>query len=276
MSAPTIAIIGTGNMGGSLIRGLLHSGHPSECIWASDPNLEKLQVLQHSFHLSVTTDNAQAVEKADCVIFAIKPQQFSSVATGLAALIQRRKPLVVSIAAGIPVANIQHWIGGQPAIVRTMPNIASILTCGATALYANPHVSEEQRSMAESIMRTIGVTVWLLEEGLMDTVTALSGNGPAYFFLVMEALQEAATQLGLPHETARLLTLETAFGAARMAMESNRSLVELRHQVTSPQGTTEKAVSVLEDNDIRGLFKKALQASMRRSEELATLLKEDR
>ena len=190
----------------------------------------------------------------------------------LAEIIQVRKPLILSIAAGIQEASIQHWLGGKIAIVRAMPNTPALIGCGAAALHANAYVSHEQRNMAESILRSTGITIWLSDESLMDAVTALSGSGPAYFFLMMEALQQAAENQGLPTETARLLTLQTALGAARMAIESGKPLDELRQQVTSKGGTTEKAISILEENHIRAIYQQALDAAKKRAEELGELL----
>lgn len=269
---PVIAILGTGNMGSSLISGLIKNGHPADKLWAADTSEEKLLHLQQAFSIHTSSNNVKAAEVADIVVFAVKPQVFASVAMGLTPVLQSRHSLIISIAAGVREASIEHWLGHKTAIVRAMPNTAALIGCGATALFANAHVTEEQRNVAESILRAVGVVVWLPDEVLMDTVTALSGSGPAYFFLVMEALQQAAEQLGLAKETARLLTLQTALGAARMAIESGQSLAELRHNVTSPGGTTEKALSVLEENNIRDLFKQALLAAKLRSEELAELM----
>ena len=272
MTTPVIAVIGAGNMGSSIIGGLINHGHPGDKLWATDSSEEKLVALQNTFHIQTTTANEQAVQRADIVILAIKPQLFVQVVPTLASTVQAHQPLIISIAAGIRIAPIQHWLGDKVAIVRAMPNLPAIIGCGATALYPNRYVTPEQHNQAESILRAVGVTVWLTHEDLMDAVTALSGNGPAYFFLVMEALQAAAEEMGLPNEMAGLLVLQTALGAARLAIESGTPLPALRRNVTSPGGTTEKAVSVLEEHNIRDLFKKALQAGKQRSEELACLL----
>jgi pyrroline-5-carboxylate reductase len=272
MTTPVITVIGAGNMGSSIIGGLINNGHPGDKLWATDTDEEKLAYLREKFHIQITSDNEHAARQADVLIFAIKPQLFAQVAPALSHAIAAHQPLIISIAAGIRETQIQHWLGGKVAIVRAMPNIPAIIGCGATGLYANPYVTPDQRTRAESILRAVGVVVWLTHEELMDVVTALSGNGPAYFFLMMEALQEAGEELGLPNDIARLLTLQTALGAARMAIESSTSLTELRRNVTSPGGTTEKAISVLEENNIRGLFRKALHAAKLRSEELASML----
>lgn len=275
MTPPVIAIIGTGQMGSSLIGGLIRQGHPPEKLWGADTSAEKLAHLKHIFAIHTTTNNIEAVNAADIVIFAIKPQVFSSIATHLAEAVQARKPLVISIAAGIRETSIQHWLKGKIAIVRAMPNTPALIACGATALYANTNVTPSQINSAESILSAVGQVVWLSQESLMDTVTALSGSGPAYFFLMMEALEEAAEQLGLPFKIAHDLTLQTALGAARMAIESKKSLIALREAVTSPAGTTEKAVAVLEEHHLRDIFKNAVIAAKKRSEELATTLEKD-
>lgn len=269
MTSPLIAVIGGGNMGSSLIGGLIKDGHSPEKLIASDPDPVKLQALAKNFHIQTTTDNKQAVHAAEVVLLAVKPQYFAAVTKDLAPALPTVKPLIISIAAGIREASIQQWLGGHAAIVRAMPNTPALIGCGATALFANHQVTHDQRNLAESILRAVGVIVWLNDESLMDAVTALSGSGPAYFFLMMEALHEAAIQLGLPDDTAKLLTLQTALGATRMAIESGQSLPELRRLVTSPGGTTEKALSVLEEHKLREIFSKALHAAKRRSEELA-------
>lgn len=276
MNTAVISIIGAGNMGSNLIGGLIRNGYSPDKLWACDLNEEKLAVLKREFNIHTTTHNSEAVQAANVIIFAVKPQFFAQAAREAANVIQSTQPLVISVAAGIRVASIEHWLGGEIAIVRAMPNTPALLGCGATALFANTRVTHARLNLAESILRAVGVAVWVPHEPMMDTVTALSGSGPAYFFLVMEAMQQAAEQLGLPPDTARLLTLQTAMGATRMAIESGSSLIDLRRHVTSPGGTTEKGVSVLEENNIRDLFMKTLEAAKLRSEELANILGEDK
>ena len=274
MTTPIIAMIGTGNMGSSLIGGMIKNGHPPDKLIATDTSPDKLEHIQKIFGIKVTADNQEAAAAADVIIFAIKPQMFEEVATPLRALIQQRQPLVISIAAGVRASSIQHWVGGSTAIVRAMPNTPALVGAGASALYANANTSPDERNIAESILRAVGIAVWIDEEKQMDIVTALSGSGPAYFFLILEAMQQAAEDMGLPAATAQLLTQQTALGAALMAIDSTHTAAELRRQVTSPGGTTEKAVSVLEENHIRDIFTEALQAAKQRSEELANLLGE--
>jgi pyrroline-5-carboxylate reductase len=269
MNKATIAIIGSGNMGASLIGGLITDGYPANKIWIADPSSERLKHIEHQFGVHSTSNNQEAVNIADVVIFAIKPQIFATVATTLTKTIQAKKPLVMSIAAGIRETTIQQWLGGNIAIVRSMPNTPALIGCGASALFKNQFVTTEQRDVAESILRAVGLVVWLDDEKLMDAVTALSGSGPAYFFLLMDILQQAGEELGLPKEIARLLTLQTGFGATRMALESETSVSELRKQVTSPGGTTEAALNVLEEENLRRIFTKAVKAAATRSDELA-------
>lgn len=266
---PTIAVIGAGNMGACLIGGLIKHGHPPHKIWASDTDEEKLSQLQTSLQIQTTTDNHKAVQVAQVIIFAIKPQFFADVAKKLRDIIQNHRPLIISIAAGIKIDSMESWLGESLAIVRTMPNIPALIGDGATALFANRLTTLHQKKLAEHILQSVGITVWVEEETLLDTVTALSGSGPAYFFLIMQALQEAAQELGLPKEIAKRLTLQTALGAANMAIHSEKTLAELRQDVTSKAGTTEKAIYVLENHNIREILQKALQAAKLRSEEIA-------
>lgn len=266
---PTIALIGAGNMGSALISGLISQQYPPSQLYASDPSEEKRQFLQKSFGISVTSSNEEAIQNAETIVFAVKPQSMEGIVRALASPIQSKKPLVISIAAGIREARIQEWLGGKIAIVRSMPNTPALIGCGAAALYANRFTSPTQRKLAEAIMRCVGLAVWLEEESHMDAVTALSGSGPAYFFLLIEALQQAGIALGLPEDTARVLSLQTAYGAARLAQESGEPVAKLRQRVTSPGGTTERALQILEKAEFHNLIALALQEAKKRSEELA-------
>ena len=275
MDEKTICFIGGGNMARSLIGGLIADGCPAGRLRAADPAADQREQLERLFGIRTFADNGAAVEDADVWVLAIKPQVMREVATSLAGAAQAARPLVISIAAGIRSADLDRWLGGDAAIVRCMPNTPALVQSGATALYATPKVDEDGRELAESILRAVGLTLWLDEEDLMDAVTALSGSGPAYFFLVMEALEAAGERLGLPAESARLLTLQTAFGAAKMALESEEGPEVLRARVTSPGGTTERALQVLEAGELRGLIQEALDAARDRARELATELGED-
>lgn len=264
-----IAFIGGGNMTASLVGGLIADGHSPSCLWVSDPNPERLAWIGERFGANTYADNNHAIEQADVVILAVKPQVISSVVMDLAQAVQRHRPLVISIAAGIREQELLAWLGGEVSLVRAMPNTPAMLQAGATALHRSSLVSDEQAGLAESILRAVGLIQWVPEEAMLDAVTALSGSGPAYFFLLMEIMEEVAIELGLPEETARLLTMQTALGAARMALESEDSSAELRQKVTSPGGTTERAIKVLEAGDIRKLFSAALTQARDRSRELS-------
>lgn len=272
MNTTRIAIIGAGNMGASLLGGLIKKGYAPENMWVSDPDQQKLNQLKQQLNVNVTTHNHEALKDVNVVILAVKPQILNSVTMEIAPLVQMNKPLILSIAAGIRIASIQHWIGESLPIVRAMPNTPALIGCGASALYANALVSAEQKNLAESILSAVGIAVWVDNERMMDAVTALSGSGPAYFFLIIEAMQNAGQELGLPKEISRLLTLQTAYGATRMALESSDDILKLRLNVTSPGGTTEQAIQVLEQDNIRDTFLKALYAANHRAEELAEIL----
>ena len=275
MQEMTIGFIGGGNMATSLIGGLIANGGDSSRIWVSEPHHERRDLLQSRFAINTCNDNQLLVEKCDVIVLAVKPQMLRDVCGDIRAAVQARKPLLISIAAGIRMADIDRWLGGTTALVRTMPNTPALVRSGATALTANASVSDGQREVAESIMRAVGLTLWVDDEDQLDAVTAVSGSGPAYFFLILEAMEDAGSELGLPRDTARLLALQTAFGAAKMALESPESSANLRQQVTSPGGTTERALQVLEDGDIRALFLSALSAARDRAGELADQLGKD-
>ena len=269
MKTTRLAFIGAGNMARSLIGGLVADGWDPSSIAVSDPDTEQLSAIGSRFQVNTDTDNERVATNAEVVVLAVKPQAIRDVALGLANTVQERQPLLISIAAGIRATDMQRWLGGDCALVRCMPNTPALVQSGATALWGSETVSDEQRNLAETILRAVGLALWVDNEDLMDAVTALSGSGPAYFLLVMEALQEAGQMLGLPEETAKLLSLQTAFGASKMALESSEHTAVLRQRVTSPGGTTERALEVLENGGLRTLFKDALNAACNRSRQLA-------
>jgi pyrroline-5-carboxylate reductase len=216
-----------------------------------------------------TSDNIAAVAAADVVVLAVKPQAMKQVLQPLATTLQQRQPLIISIAAGIEIASIARWLGGDLPIVRCMPNTPALVQLGATGLFANAQVSSEQKKLADSILRAVGIALWVDSEAQLDAVTAVSGSGPAYFFLVMEAMRDAGEKLGLARDAAAQLTMQTALGAARMALDSDVDVAELRRRVTSPNGTTERAIASFENDKLRDLFERALSACDARSRELA-------
>jgi pyrroline-5-carboxylate reductase len=258
-------------MARSLAGGLQKNGWKKDQIILSDPEPAQRQAIETMLGIKAFADNSEVADRADLLVLAVKPQILADVSKALATTVQKKKPLVISIAAGVRIEDIDRWLGGGLAIVRAMPNTAALIGSGASGLYANERVNDGMRNQAESILRAVGVTVWLDDEYLMDVVTALSGSGPAYFFLVMEALEQAAVESGLDPKQARLLTLETAFGAAKMALEGHEEPSQLRRRVTSPGGTTEQAVKVLEEGGLRRLFKNAMQAAGDRARAIADM-----
>ncbi len=268
MKNQTITFIGGGNMASSLIGGLIETGLSASQIRVVDPYPTPLATrfpIQHYHQLDL------AIAGSTVVVFAVKPQTLPEVAKSLINQTFDPIPLFISIAAGIRLKDIARWLGeDRPLpIVRVMPNTPALVKSSASALFAGPYVDHEQRELAENILRAVGITLWLDHEDLMDAVTALSGSGPAYLFLLMEILETAGVELGLPRETARLLTLQTAFGAAKLALESQEDAATLRARVTSKGGTTEQAIATLENGGLQTLFSQALQAARQRATQLA-------
>ena len=274
MNTINIGFIGGGNMARSLLGGLLASGVDTSRLHAADPKADQGEALRQDFAIHVTTSNQDIVDQCDVIVLAVKPQMMKDVAAQLDIRNASTK-LFVSIAAGIRSNAIQNWLGDKVPVVRTMPNTPSLVQSGATGLFATKEVSDTQRDQAESILRAVGLTLWVEDEAQLDAVTALSGSGPAYFFLVMEAMEKAGVLLGLDAETARLLTVQTAFGAAKLALEIKDEPADLRRKVTSPGGTTEKAIGVLQAKNLEAIFAEALQAAHDRSVELAEQLEQD-
>jgi len=265
----SIGFIGGGNMAASLIGGLVADGCDPSSLWVSDLNNDSLQRLKKQFAINTTSDNSVVVENVDSIVIAVKPQVVKPVAEQIGVQVRAHRTLVISIAAGIRESDLSRWLGDGVAIVRTMPNTPAMVQTGATALFANRYVSEQQAELAEGVMRAVGIALWVEDERQMDAVTALSGSGPAYFFYVMEAMINAGIAMGLEPETARLLTLQTASGASKLAMESDDPPGLLREKVTSKGGTTEQALKVLAQGQLDKLFNSALEAARHRSEELA-------
>jgi len=269
MKRQKIGFIGGGNMASSLIGGLVSNDYPVDKITVMDLDAEKLAYLDETFGVNVTQDMGALATSVDVLVLAVKPQNMQRVAEGMAPLIKEKPSLIVSIAAGIRVQALEKWLENQLPVVRCMPNTPALVKTGATGLFANAQVSSDQKDQVESLLRAVGLTVWVDEENELDAVTALSGSGPAYFFMMMEALEAAGIEAGLTQKTAQLLTQETALGAAKMALESSESAGVLRQRVTSPGGTTERAIGVMEKHQLREVFRKAVLAAKERSVELS-------
>ncbi|HEY3487876.1 MAG TPA: pyrroline-5-carboxylate reductase [Gammaproteobacteria bacterium] len=273
---PTVGFIGGGNMARSLIGGLIEDGYPAAAIHVCDPDSAKCLQLKNLFEVRTEAHAAGIIEQCECLVLAVKPQVMHAVIKDIRTTVAIKKPLLISIAAGIRVQTLEKWLQCQAAIVRCMPNTPALIQTGATALFANSAVSAQQHAFAESLLRAVGLTVWLDDEALLDAVTALSGSGPAYIFLVIEAMQAAGESLGLSREHSRLLSLQTAFGAAKMALEAEEPAAMLRERVTSKGGTTEKALEVFRQGQLPELFRQAMAAAAQRSQELAAQLDQEK
>ena len=266
--AELIAFIGGGQMAGSLIGGLIAAGHPASRIRVAEPDTARATVLRREYGIEVKSAGAEVVNQVDAVVLAVKPQMMSAALKGLPL---PAKAVAVSIAAGIRVESLRRLLGGKTPVIRCMPNTPALLRQGVTALYAPAETTPAARALAEKILGSVGATCWVPDEDQLDAVTALSGSGPAYYFLLTEALREAGQSLGLDAATAKLLAEKTIIGAGRMA-ETGKDVAELRANVTSKGGTTEAAVSFLEINGLRTLFKGALTAAAARSKQLGAEL----
>ena len=264
-----IAFIGGGNMARSLIGGLLRSGTRADSIAVAEPVAAAREALAHDFALTAHEHARDAATGAAVIVLAVKPQVMKAVCTELADVVATTRPLLISIAAGIRIGQLRAWLGADVPIVRAMPNTPALIGAGASGLIANASTSAAQRAQAEAILGAAGRTVWIEREDLMDTVTALSGSGPAYFFLLVEALEDAAVAQGLPREAARTLAMQTCLGAGRMLVESAVAPDILRERVTSPGGTTAAALAVFATGGLRELVAKAVVAATRRGGELS-------
>ena len=270
----TIAFIGSGNIASSMIGGLITNGINPEKLIAADSDKAQQQLIADKYGIRVYDKNYDAAKEADVIVFAVKPQIMQQVVKEISKNIEVENKLILSIAAGIKLCSIENWLGQVTAIVRVMPNMPALIQAGASALYANSATLDKQKNAAETIMRSVGVATWLDSEEQMDAVTALSGSGPAYFFYFMELMENHAIEMGLNKEDAKLLTIETALGAAKMALLSSLDLKTLRKQVTSTGGTTEKALNIFMKGKLDELVSNAMDAAKKHSIELSKSFKD--
>lgn len=269
----SIGFIGGGNMAASLIGGLVAQGQFSgQAISVFGPNFPKTQALANKFGIHASASNEELIERSSIIVIAVKPQILQSVLTPLAAQFKHHKPLIISVVAGITSKSIEQWLNGQFSVVRIMPNTPALIGQGASGLFANSRVSDEQKTVSTAIANAVGYSTWVKTEADIDSVTALSGSGPAYFMLFMQGLIEAGIAAGLSPETAKLLAVQTATGAAQLVRSSELDLQTLINNVTSPKGTTEQALLSFQNSDLKGIVAKAFEAAKLRSEELANEL----
>lgn len=274
MTAPhpasdSLAFIGGGNMARSLIGGLARRGVDTRTIRVAEPVAALREALVADFGVQAFERGGDAVAGAGLWLLAVKPQMMRAACEPLTAAAQAQRPLVVSIAAGIPVARLQQWLGGGLPVVRCMPNTPALLGAGVTGLYAGEGVDASQRSRADELLSSAGATVWIDAETLIDAVTAVSGSGPAYVFLLAEALEAAAVAEGLPAADARTLVVQTLLGAGRMLAEAGEAPAELRRRVTSPGGTTQAAIEAFQAGGFESLVARAVHAARERGAALA-------
>jgi len=274
MTPERITFIGGGNMASSLIGGLIADGYDPKTLTVSEPDQNKRRALAERFGVHTCADTIEALVGAQTAVLCVKPQVARQVCGEIGSAIAGHGTLLISIMAGVTEASLQAWIGQPVAVVRTMPNTPAMIQSGAIAMHASPEVDGDQRNRAETIMRACGLARWVADEALIDVATAVSGSGPAYFFRLMEAMEQAGIDLGLDPEDARLLTIQTALGAARMAIESDDPPERLRERVTSPGGTTERALTVLAEGGFGPLVEQAIAAARTRATELSRMLAE--
>lgn len=266
-----IGFIGAGNMAYALIKGLLNNGFDANQINISDPNEELLRNRESELKVSTYPDNASLLSNSDVIFFAVKPQVLSNVCLELKGIV-KSKHLFVSIVAGIRSSDINRWLGGNFSLIRTMPNTPALFQSGVTGLFANELVDNEQKSLVSSILSSVGECFWVNEEKLIDAITAISGSGPAYFFLLMESMKQAGMALGLDEETANSLSIQTAYGASLMANKTGKDSRTLRAEVTSPNGTTQSAIESFQDQNFEGIVANATRAAYDRARELSNEL----
>ena len=265
-----IAFIGGGNMASSIIGGLIHSGWSQDQFRVADPLEAQREKLQNEFGIKTFADNASCIEEANVVIFATKPQVLKQVVVPLSETLRQQKPLIISIAAGIQSQHILHWIGDELPCVRVMPNTPALVNYGVSGLFATPLAKEADQQLAQSLMQAVGKVVWVDNEDLIDTVTGVSGSGPAYFFKMMELMMQAGVEHGLDPDKARELVIETARGAAELISQSEHSPAALRRNVTSPGGTTEAGIQFMEKENIDQAITGGVTAAILRSQQLAS------
>ncbi len=265
-----IGFIGGGNMAKSIISGVISNGYAANLISVVDPNETQLEKLRE-YGVNATTNVDDIIDKVDILVLAVKPQIMAALAKSIGKKIQLKNVLILSIASGVTIQQLEEWYGSKTAIIRIMPNTPALLKCGASGMYPNGNVAGQQKELAEHLMRSVGVVTWVKDEHLIDVIGAISGSGPAYYFLIMEVIKDVGVRMGLTEKQSKLLTTQTAYGAARMALETSDDLETLRLNVTSKGGITAAAINTFEQLGFRDIVNKALDNNLKRSKELAEM-----
>lgn len=263
----TIAILGAGNMGGAIIRALVSGGVEKKKIIVFDKKGERISAVKDQFHVSVASSNSEAVKKADYIIIAVKPQDINSVIEEIKSAAKGK--IVISIAAGVKVERLRQRLGSNTKIVRVMPNICTLYAQSATGVFFSGNFSDEEKGRIKKLLEYFGAAIEVGEEALLDVVTGLSGSGPAFVFVFLEAMTDAGVRLGLSRNDARALAIQTVLGSAKLALESGKHFAELKDMVTSPGGTTMAGLKVLEDKKFRAAVMSAVESAVKRAKELA-------
>ena len=264
-----IVFVGGGNMGQALVSGLLNSGWLGENITIIDTDQALCAKLKKIFtRCNIFSQANDALDDADILVLAVKPQTMQLACEPIAAPCQSKRPLIISIAAGMLINDIDTWLGGELPIVRCMPNMPALVQSGTSGLYANARISDTQREIAQGVLNCVGSTLWVEQESMLDVVTAISGSGPAYFFYLIETMLTTGHRLGLSEEHVRQLTIDTAAGAVKLIRESGKTAQELRRAVTSKGGTTEAAIETLEQDDVKNSIDRAITNAARRAQQL--------
>ena len=275
LNTETLGFIGGGNMASAIIGGLINQGLSADRIHVADPSSDQRERLESLHGIHVHDDNAQCVRACSVLVLAVKPQMMQIALSDLADAIKETQPLLISVAAGILIADIQRWARSDQPVIRVMPNTPALVNAGVSGIYCGNGIKSDELSLAASIMQTVGPVVWLDNESDVDVVTGISGSGPAYFFKLMEIMLSAAKKRGLDHESATTLVLNTALGAAQLALSSEDEPGELRRKVTSPNGTTAAALETMDTLGIENTVESGIEAAIRRSAALAAELGEN-
>lgn len=271
MSQAKLAFIGGGNLTSGIISGLVSSGYPPNLIYVADRNPQKCEKLKTLFGVCATGNVEEVIAHGDVLILSIKPQGFSDLVNNYGKNIKDKKPSLISVMAGINISTLKICFGGNFSIVRAMPNTASSVNAGATGLFANNNVSAGEKDIVEHIFRNLGVVAWVNKESHINAIIALAGSSPAYFLYLIEIMQDVGLEMGLDKKTVRLLTLQSAFGASKMGLQSSEDIVTLKDNITSKGGTTAEALKVFENNNLKSIVKEAMQAVFSRGEELENI-----